>query len=257
MCCSVRMLCSLSANLITSTRTSFAARSSTFRRSCTDRLALERRPEDALVTPSTSEATEGPKRLWICATVIEVSSTVSWSRAAMYMSKPSSGPRAMRYQNARASSSSSSGGQPSAGGSRGPFGVGMSIVLARMSATAKGWVQYGSPDFRIWPLCAFLATMSACSSIATFWRAPTVLGSVPHAPAGEGAGAFSEACTPWTHQRFFLCSSARRKSSSLLDTSRCAWCTSARFKRPSLSRSLNAQSHWNSLSTMSGEKDLP
>ena len=70
-----------------------------------------------LVTPSTTWATSGPKSSRIRSIVVRVSSTTSWSRPA-----------------AMATTSS--------------------FMSARKSATARGWIRYGSPEWRTWPRCS-------------------------------------------------------------------------------------------------------
>ena len=77
------MLCNRSASLMTSTRRSFAIATSILRivaACCASRES--NRIRSSLVTPSTSRATSAPKWSSTSGSVISVSSTASWSKAA-------------------------------------------------------------------------------------------------------------------------------------------------------------------------------
>src|SRR5207245_5095418 len=69
------------------------------------------------VTPSTTCATSEPNSSSMRSIVVSVSSTTSWSRPA-----------------AMATASN--------------------FMSARKSATARGWMRYGSPEWRTWPRCS-------------------------------------------------------------------------------------------------------
>ncbi len=129
---SVRMLCSRSASLMTSTRGSLAIATTILRMVS----ALAASPSftlSSLVTPSTRSATSPPNSSASSSSVYSVSSTVSCSSAAtsVFVSMPSS---------------------------------------ARIEATASGCVMYGSPDLRNWPLCSCSARVYACWSSRTSAR---------------------------------------------------------------------------------------
>ena len=92
--------------------------SSIFRKFSACRSSLEaNRIALIFVTPSTTWATSGPNSSSIRSIVVRVSSTTSWSSPA-----------------ATATTSS--------------------FMSARKSATARGWMRYGSPEWRTWPLCS-------------------------------------------------------------------------------------------------------
>ena len=112
---SVRMLCSRSASLMTSTRISRDI-ATTILRTVSASADSPYLTLSSLVTPSTSAATSSPNSPRSSVSVYGVSSTVSCSSAAQIVSvfMPSS---------------------------------------ARMVATASGWVMYGSPLRRFWSRC--------------------------------------------------------------------------------------------------------
>mmetsp|Transcript_122271 Transcript_122271/g.391168 ORF Transcript_122271/g.391168 Transcript_122271/m.391168 type:complete len:258 (+) Transcript_122271:2651-3424(+) len=158
---------------------------------------------------------------------------------------------------ARAPSSNASGVSASSLCTLPCIGIGCMVALARMSATARGCVQYGSPDFRLWSPCASFVTRRACSNMLIFSGSPRLLGKAPQTPVARDVGTPSAAFTPCTHQRLCCCSRARRKSSNLLATTACAVCTSVRLRRPSWSLSVAAMRSANSRSTVAGVKASP
>ena len=126
---SVRMLCSRSASLMSTTRMSSAMARNILRMfsaccsSCDRALNL-----DSFVTPSTRWATSGPKRSSTSEMEYSVSSGTSWSSAAW----------------------TASGSSPSS---------------ERIWATASGWVMYGSPEARRCGPCASRANRYASPTL--------------------------------------------------------------------------------------------
>ena len=126
----MRMLCSRSASLMSTTRMSSAIARNIFRMfsaCCCSWLWVENR--DSLVTPSTRCAISGPKASSTSARLYSVSSGTSWSSAA----------------------ATATGSMPSS---------------ARIWADAIGCVTYGSPDARTWVACASTARSNARSTTA-------------------------------------------------------------------------------------------
>ena len=128
---SVRMLCSLSASLMMTTRMSFDMARNILRsvRACFSSMELTLM-EVSFVTPSTSSATVSPKRSRTSSRVTGVSSTVSCSSAAQM------GSASMRRS------------------------------FARMNATSTGWLMYASPERRRWSRWHSAAKLYASSTFA-------------------------------------------------------------------------------------------
>ncbi len=136
------MLCSRSANLISTTRTSVTMASSILRTFSAWRSSrLANWILSILVTPSTMCATWSPKLAAISSLVAGVSSTESCSR-----------PAAMAVES--------------------------SFISASTSATSSGWMMYGSPEARVCPAwCCTqkshalrMSETSSLSRLACTWR---------------------------------------------------------------------------------------
>ena len=111
----VRMLCSRSASLMSSTLTSRAMAMTILRMVAAWASSREENSiRSSLVTPSMSEATSSPKSAAMASRVVGVSSTVSWSSAACSVAESIPYP-------------------------------------ARMPVTISGWTMYGSPVARFCP----------------------------------------------------------------------------------------------------------
>ena len=159
----MRMLCSRSASLMRTTRMSSAIASSIFRMfsaCCCSWLWVQKR--DSFVTPSTRCATSAPKLSSMSVRLYSVSSGTSWSSAA----------------------STAIGSMPRS---------------ATIWADAIGWVTYGSPVARGWPLCASTARSNARStpdrSAVGWWSVIVALSaersasrSISPGPPGRTAG---------------------------------------------------------------------
>ncbi len=127
----VRMLCSLSASLMMSTRQSFAMATSILRTVAACWASLESNwSRSSFVTPSTIAPTSGPNCSATWDSVILVSSTASCSSAEA--TDRASRPRS-----------------------------------ATIVATATGWVMKGSPVSRTWPSWA---TVAACPARVMSFR---------------------------------------------------------------------------------------
>mmetsp|Transcript_4506 Transcript_4506/g.14974 ORF Transcript_4506/g.14974 Transcript_4506/m.14974 type:complete len:291 (-) Transcript_4506:22-894(-) len=128
-CRSVRMLCSRSASLTTTIRQS-SPMATSIARWLRERLVASSRAAavtpsfERFVSPSTIEATLGPKQRAMSCSVRSVSSTVSWRRPATMVSRSILSP-------------------------------------AKMVDVSTGCTMNGSPFLRAWPACAAAASCTA------------------------------------------------------------------------------------------------